>query len=192
MEAHRPRGRAQDYDHGRISWRQPVAHQPCHLWRGHAIRGRLQSEPRPDPRSKSYISRPDLCPSLESALKRGNRVSQRGPMALTVYAKTGSDTPHTSRLLRMLALRQLRTAAQVAAMKNDPVVEWKPSRTVRTTISLMIAPPLRPTSRANRSSYWHSNSEFHRSATPARARSPLVPRSSMLRDAASQVPRYAR
>jgi len=109
-----PRGRAQDYDHGRISWRQPVAHQPCHLRRGHAIRGRLQSEPRPDPRSKSYISRPDLCPSLESALKRGNRVSQRGPTALTVYAKTGSGTPHTSRLRRMLALHQNRTFLNVA------------------------------------------------------------------------------
>jgi hypothetical protein len=63
------RGRAQDRDHGRIPRRQPLAHQPCHLWRWHAIRSRLQSEPAPNPKSKSYLSRPDLCPSYESALK---------------------------------------------------------------------------------------------------------------------------
>src|SRR5258708_35463066 len=39
-------------------------------------------------------------------------------MALTVYAKTGSDTPHTSRLLRMLALRQNRTFLNVAFDPN--------------------------------------------------------------------------
>src|SRR6266404_5645313 len=65
------RGRAQDRDHGRIPRRQPLAHQPSHLRRGHAIRSRLQSEPAPNPKSKSYSSRPDLCPSYESALKSG-------------------------------------------------------------------------------------------------------------------------
>ena len=65
------RGRVQDGDHGRIPWRQPLAHQPCHLRHGHAIRSRLQSEPRPNPKSRSYLSRPDLCPSYESALKSG-------------------------------------------------------------------------------------------------------------------------
>jgi hypothetical protein len=84
MEVPRPPGRTQDCEHGRISWRQSVAHQPYHLRRGYAICRRIQSKPRPDPRSKSYVSRPDICPSLESALKRGNPVSQRGPTALAV------------------------------------------------------------------------------------------------------------
>jgi hypothetical protein len=65
------RGRAQDRDHGRIPRRQPLAHQPCHLRRGQAICSGLQSEPGPNPKSKSYLSRPDLRPSYESALKRG-------------------------------------------------------------------------------------------------------------------------
>ena len=69
------RGRAQDGDHGRIPWRQPLAHQPGHLRRGHAIRSRLQSEPEPNPKSRSYLSRPDLCPSDESALKSGGNSS---------------------------------------------------------------------------------------------------------------------
>jgi hypothetical protein len=51
------RGRAQDRDHGRIPGRQPLAHQPCHLRRGHAIRSRLQSEPGPNSKSKSYWSK---------------------------------------------------------------------------------------------------------------------------------------
>ena len=69
------RGRAQDGNHGRIPWRQPLAHEPCRLRYGFAVRGRLQSEPGPNPKSKSHLSRPDLCPSYESALKRGGNSS---------------------------------------------------------------------------------------------------------------------
>src|ERR1019366_10716706 len=44
-------------------------------WRVLALRSRLQSEPGPNPKSKSYLSRPDLCPSYESALKGGGSSS---------------------------------------------------------------------------------------------------------------------
>ena len=47
------------------------------------------------------------------------------------------------------------------------------------------------TSRANRSSHWRSNSEFHQSAGLERARLPLVLQSSMRRGVSFQVPRYA-
>src|SRR3981081_1623673 len=81
------RGRAQDPDHGRIPWRQPLAHQPCHLRRGHAIRSRLQSEPGPNPKSRSYLSRPDLCPSYESALKSGGNSSVRTRGGCALFAR---------------------------------------------------------------------------------------------------------
>lgn len=69
------RGRAQDGNHGRIPWRQPLAHEPCRLRYGFAVRGRLQSELGPNPKSKSHLSRPDLCPSYERALKSGDNSS---------------------------------------------------------------------------------------------------------------------
>src|SRR6266403_4955118 len=50
--------------------RQPRAHQPPHLRRGHALRRHLQGEPGADPRSQPDLSRPDLCPS--DAVKRGH------------------------------------------------------------------------------------------------------------------------
>ncbi len=50
--------------------RQPLAHQPPHLRRGHALRRHLQGEPGADPRSQPDLSRPDLCPS--DAVKRGH------------------------------------------------------------------------------------------------------------------------
>ena len=34
---------------------QPLAHQPCHLRRRQALRSRLQSEPGPNPKSKSVF-----------------------------------------------------------------------------------------------------------------------------------------
>jgi hypothetical protein len=81
------RGRAQDRDHGRIPRRQPLAHQPSHLRRGHAIRSRLQSEPAPNPKSKSYLSRPDLCPSYESALKSGGNFRARTRDGYAFFAR---------------------------------------------------------------------------------------------------------
>jgi hypothetical protein len=64
------RGRAEDRDHHRLPRRQPLAHQPPHLRRGHALRRNLQGEPGADPQSQPDSSWPDLCPS--GAVKRGH------------------------------------------------------------------------------------------------------------------------
>ena len=63
------RGGAEDRDHHRLPRRQPLASQPGHLRRGHALRRHLQGEPGADPQSQPDLSRPDLCPSR--AVKRG-------------------------------------------------------------------------------------------------------------------------
>ena len=68
----------------------------------------------------------------------------------------------------------------------------RPRRQVRLGWVSGNAAPKAATSQANRSSHSRSNSEFHQFAEPARPRLPLVPRSSMRRDAVSQVPRSAR
>ena len=75
------RRRAQDRKHRRIPWRQPLAHQPCRLRCGPAICRNLQSESRSNPKSKSHLSRSDLCPPSERALRIGYDPSAR--IALT-------------------------------------------------------------------------------------------------------------
>ena len=62
-------GRAEDHHHDRFARRQPLAPQPPHLRRGHALRGHLQGEPGADPQSQPDLSRPDPRPSV--AMTRG-------------------------------------------------------------------------------------------------------------------------
>ena len=53
---------------------QSLAHQPCHLRRGHAIRSRLQGEPGPNPQIQIVLSDQISVLPMKSALKRGTVV----------------------------------------------------------------------------------------------------------------------
>ena len=55
------RGRAEDRDHHGFPRRHPLAPQPSHLWRGHALCHDLQGEPTANPQSQPDLSRPGLC-----------------------------------------------------------------------------------------------------------------------------------
>jgi hypothetical protein len=54
------RGCSENRDRHCLPWRQPLAHQPHHLRRGHAICRHLQGEPEADPKSQPDLSGPDL------------------------------------------------------------------------------------------------------------------------------------
>ena len=63
------RGRAEDLDHDGFPRRQPLASQPAHLWRRHALRRHLQGQQGTDPQPQHDLSGPDFRHACE--VRRG-------------------------------------------------------------------------------------------------------------------------
>ena len=97
------RGRAEDPDYHCLPRRKPLAPQPQHLRRGHALRRHLQGQSGADPQSQSNLSRPDLCPS--DAVTHGHSSS------VVLHARLSNNgrqlRDHSSELFCLLCQKQI-------------------------------------------------------------------------------------